>query len=60
MLSNLKYPIISYIALAFIAFVLVVLALNEETRVALFVTSVWFIMLGIIYKVLKLKAKKEN
>lgn len=54
------YPISSYIVFAFIVFVLVVLALNEETRVALFVTPVWFIMLGIIYKVIKLKAKREN
>lgn len=49
------YPISSYIILIFIAFVLVVLALNKETRVALFVTPVWFIILGIIYKIIKSK-----
>ncbi|ANP70911.1 amino acid permease [Clostridium tyrobutyricum] len=49
------YPISSYIILIFIVFVLVVLALNKETRVALFVTPVWFIILGIIYKIIKLK-----
>lgn len=49
------YPIINYIILGFFAFIIVVLALNNETRVALFVTPVWFIMLGIIYKVLKSK-----
>lgn len=49
------YPISNYIILAFIAFVLVVLALNKETRVALFVTPVWFIILGIIYKIIKSK-----
>lgn len=54
------YPITNYIVLVFIAFVLVVLALNEETRVALFVTPVWFIMLGIIYKILKSRVKKEK
>ncbi|MBV4425281.1 amino acid permease [Clostridium tyrobutyricum] len=52
------YPISNYIILAFIAFVLVVLALNKETRVALFVTPVWFIMLGVIYKIIK--SKRNN
>jgi D-serine/D-alanine/glycine transporter len=52
------YPIINYIILAFFAFVIVTLALNNETRVALFVTPVWFIMLGVIYKILK--SKKKN
>ncbi|WP_315074015.1 amino acid permease [uncultured Clostridium sp.] len=54
------YPIINYIILAFLAFVIVTLALNNETRVALFVTPVWFIMLGVIYNVLKLKRKNEK
>ncbi|KZL92426.1 amino acid permease [Clostridium magnum] len=54
------YPVANYTILAFIAFVLVVLALNKETRIALFVTPVWFIMLGVIYKVLKSKMKNEE
>lgn len=54
------YPIINYIILAFFAFVIVTLALNNETRVALFVTPVWFIMLGVIYKILKSKKKNEE
>jgi D-serine/D-alanine/glycine transporter len=54
------YPIINYIILAFFAFIIVVLALNNETRISLFVTPVWFIMLGVIYKVLKLKKKNEE
>ena len=37
----------------FLAFVLVVLALAEDTRIALFVTPVWFIMLIAIYKTRK-------
>ncbi|MHC1722367.1 MAG: amino acid permease [Aminipila sp.] len=49
------YPIANYIILAFLAFVLVVLAFNEETRIALFVTPVWFLMLGLIYKIFKSK-----
>ncbi|MEN6567346.1 MAG: amino acid permease [Veillonellales bacterium] len=54
------YPIINYIILAFFAFVIVTLALNEETRVALFVTPVWFIMLGVIYRLSKSKTKEEE
>ncbi|BCZ44896.1 amino acid permease [Clostridium gelidum] len=54
------YPIINYIILVFFAFVIVVLALNDETRVALFVTPVWFIALGVIYKILKSKKKNEE
>ena len=53
------YPIMNYIILAFLAFVIVTLALNNETRVALFVTPVWFIMLAVIYKILKEK-KQQN
>ncbi|MCD2348269.1 amino acid permease [Clostridium guangxiense] len=54
------YPIANYIILAFFAFVIVTLALNNETRVALFITPVWFIMLWGIYKILKSKAKNEE
>lgn len=54
------YPIMNYIILAFLAFVIITLAFNNETRVALFVTPVWFIMLGVIYKVLKSKNKNEE
>ena len=54
------YPIINYIILGFFAFIIVVLALNKETRVALFVTPVWFIVLGVIYNVLKSKKKSEE
>lgn len=54
------YPIANYIILAFLIFVIGILALNKETRVALFVTPVWFIMLGGIYNILKLKTKNEE
>ncbi|MFO3790448.1 amino acid permease [Bacillus mojavensis] len=49
------YPFTNYVILAFLAFVLVVLALAQDTRVSLFVTPVWFILLIVIYKVRKLK-----
>lgn len=45
------YPFTNYLILAFLAFVLVVLALAQDTRVSLFVTPVWFILLIVIYKV---------
>lgn len=54
------YPIINYVILAFFAFVIVTLALNNETRVALFVTPVWFIMLWVINKRIKSKMKNEE
>ncbi|MET0787472.1 MAG: amino acid permease [Paenisporosarcina sp.] len=49
------YPFSNYLILVFLAFVLVVLALAEDTRVALFITPVWFIMLIVIYQVRKKK-----
>lgn len=54
------YPVANYIALIFLAFVAVVLALAEDTRVALFITPVWFIMLLIVYEVRKRKALKAS
>ncbi|WP_160690994.1 amino acid permease [Clostridium sp. C2-6-12] len=54
------YPLMNYLILGFFAFIIVVLALNEETRVALFVTPAWFIILGVIYKVLKTKKTNEE
>ena len=54
------YPIANYIILAFLAFVIVTLALNNETRVALFVTPIWFIILGVIYNIIKSKVKNEE
>ncbi|MCY9374806.1 amino acid permease [Bacillus sp. T17B1] len=49
------YPFTNYLILAFLAFILVVLALAQDTRVSLFVTPVWFILLMVIYKVRKAK-----
>ncbi|MCM3569816.1 amino acid permease [Neobacillus mesonae] len=54
------YPFSNYLILAFLAFVLVVLALAEDTRVSLFVTPVWFIMLIAIYKTRNTKDKQED
>lgn len=54
------YPFSNYLILAFLAFVLVVLALAEDTRIALFVTPAWFIMLLAIYKIKKTEATEHN
>ncbi|MCM3226043.1 amino acid permease [Terribacillus saccharophilus] len=51
-------PISNYLILAFLAFVIVVLALAEDTRIALFVTPVWFIILLVVYQV-RVKAKNN-
>lgn len=47
------FPILNYAVLAFFAFVIVTLAFNPATRVALFVTPVWFILLLLIYELKK-------
>ncbi|QDS35455.1 amino acid permease [Brevibacillus brevis] len=52
------YPFANYLILAFLAFVLVVLALADDTRVALFITPVWFILLVVIYKLRKTKTNE--
>ncbi|MGN7471108.1 amino acid permease [Brevibacillus sp. SAFN-007a] len=52
------YPFANYLILAFLAFILVVLGLAEDTRVALFVTPVWFILLVVIYKLRKAKIEQ--
>ncbi|PJY99106.1 MULTISPECIES: amino acid permease [Bacillus] len=49
------YPFANYLILAFLAFIIVVLALAQDTRISLFVTPVWFILLIVIYKVRKAK-----
>ncbi|WP_434750008.1 amino acid permease [Paenibacillus amylolyticus] len=47
------YPFSNVLILVFLAFVVIVLALAEDTRVALFVTPVWFLILSVIYMVKK-------
>ncbi len=44
------YPLTNYLTLTFLAFIIVVLGLAEDTRVALFITPVWFILLMVIYR----------
>ncbi|QCR31116.1 amino acid permease [Lysinibacillus sp. SGAir0095] len=44
------YPITTYLALIFLAFVIVLMAFIPDMRVALFVAPIWFIILYIGYK----------
>lgn len=53
------YPLSNILILAFLAFVIIVLALAEDTRVALFVTPVWFLIVSLIYMFKKKKRDQE-
>lgn len=48
-------PFINYVVLAFFAFLLVIMGIAEETRVALMLTPLWFILLFGLYRY-----KKKN
>ncbi|EUJ30986.1 putative transport protein YdgF [Listeria floridensis FSL S10-1187] len=54
------YPVANYAILIFLAFVLVVLALAEDTRVALFITPLWFVGVVIIYYIRKSRIERKN
>lgn len=54
------YPISNYLILIFLAFILVVLAMAEDTRVALFVTPVWFALVTGIYFIRKSRVDKQE
>lgn len=47
------YPVSNCIILLFLAAVIVILALAPATRIALFITPIWFLMLFIIYSFIK-------
>ena len=46
------YPFMNYLILAFFLFILVVLALQSDTRIALMFTPFWFILLWAFYSML--------
>ncbi|MBM7691571.1 D-serine/D-alanine/glycine transporter [Peribacillus deserti] len=54
------YPFSNYLILTFLAFVLVVLGLADDTRVALLVTPVWFILLVAFYYLRNKKIQSVN
>lgn len=53
-------PFINWVVLALFAFVIVLLGLAADTRVALFVTPVWFLILVIAYLVLRAKSTQSQ
>lgn len=54
------FPYMSYLIFAFFLFVIGVLALNSETRIALFVTPLWFFMMAALYRVMKDQEKNHE
>ncbi len=54
------YPFMNYLILAFFAFILVVLALQSDTRIALMFTPFWFILLWAFYSMLAPSDDDEN
>ncbi|WP_088810145.1 MULTISPECIES: amino acid permease [Listeria] len=54
------YPFANYVILVFLAFVLVVLALAEDTRVALFITPLWFVGVIIVYYIRKSRIQNKD
>jgi Gamma-aminobutyrate permease and related permeases len=52
-------PAINWIILTFFVFLLVLIALAEDTRVAMFVTPVWFLLLASVYYFFKKNRNHE-
>jgi D-serine/D-alanine/glycine transporter len=46
--------------LAFFAFIVFALALGEDTRIALILIPLWFVVLTILWKVTKAKLEREH
>ncbi|AKL85660.1 alanine permease AlaP [Bacillus atrophaeus] len=43
------YPLTSYVSLAFLAFVIILMAYNPDTRVAVIIGPIWFLILVAVY-----------
>ena len=54
------YPFMNYLILAFFLFILVVLALQSDTRIALMFTPFWFILLWAFYSMLAPSDESNN
>lgn len=54
------YPFMNYLILAFFLFILVVLALQSDTRIALMFTPFWFILLWAFYSMLAPNDDEES
>lgn len=53
-------PLMNWVSLIFFGGLLVILGFAADTRIALFVTPVWFLILGIAYQVLKASNRKTK
>lgn len=56
--SNYKMPggrFMCFVCLAFFAFILVLLSLEDDTRAALLVTPIWFVLLAVTYQFVRSK-----
>lgn len=53
-------PFMNWLVLAFFIFVIVILGFAADTRVALFVTPVWFLILVIAYQMIRTKRNKPG
>ena len=53
------FPITSYLALAFLVFVMVVLGFSPDTRIALIVGPIWIILLVVLYYATGLHKRKR-
>ena len=51
--KSLGYPMTNYLCLAFLAFILVVMAMTEGTRISVGLIPVWLLVLWIAYKLTK-------
>ncbi|GGE53052.1 amino acid transporter [Pullulanibacillus camelliae] len=51
-------PVMNWLILAFFVFIIVVLAFSADTRIALFVTPVWFLILIFAYFILRKRSTK--
>ena len=54
------YPFVNYLILAFFVFILVVLALQSDTRIALMFTPFWFLLLWAFYSMLAPSEDEER
>lgn len=58
---RLPFPQVTpWIVLAFFAFIVYALAMGEGTRIALILTPLWFVLLGIIWMVTRKKLQRNN
>ena len=53
------FPITSYLALAFLVFVMIVLGFSPDTRIALIVGPIWIILLVVLYYATGLNKRKR-